>query len=79
MLPVEYCFLGIPGDPACSPLGSTVDTCSSRGFGRIFHIFYVAVNSNPEAFGLHSCGMEKRAQSMLLVAVFSQRGSHVGS
>ena len=31
------------------------------------HIFHVAVNSNPEAFGLHSCIMEKRAQSMLLV------------
>ena len=34
-----------------------------------FHIFYVAVNSNPEAFGFHSFRMEKRAQSMLLVAV----------
>ena len=34
-----------------------------------FSIFYVAVNSNPVAFGLHSCRMEKRAQSMLLVAV----------
>ena len=26
------------------------------------------MNSNPEAFALHSCRMEKRAQSMLLVA-----------
>ena len=33
------------------------------------HIFYVAVNSNPEAFGLHSRRLEKRAQSMLLVVV----------
>ena len=31
------------------------------------HFFHVAVNSNPEAFGLHSCRMEQRAQSMLLV------------
>ena len=46
------------GDPACSPLGSTVDTCSSSGFGRILHIFYVAVNSNPDAFRLHSRRME---------------------
>ena len=34
--------LDISADPACSPLGSAVDTCSSRGFGRNFHIFYVA-------------------------------------
>ena len=39
-----------------------------EGFGRKLHIFHVAVKSNPEAFGLHSCRMEKRAQSMLLVA-----------
>ena len=55
--------------PACTSLGSTVDTCSSRGLERIVHISHVAVNSNPEAFGLHSFRMEKRAQSMLLVAV----------
>ena len=36
-------------------LGSTVDTCSTGGFGRISLIFYVAVNSNPEASALHSC------------------------
>ena len=30
-------------------------------------IFYVAVNSNPEAFCLHSRRMEERAQSMLLL------------
>ena len=37
-------------------LGSTVDTCSAsvRGFGRISHIFYVATDSDPEAFLLHS-------------------------
>ena len=55
-------------------LGSTVGTFSTGGFGRISHFFYVAVNSNPEAFALHSCRMEKCAQSLLL-----QRGSHVGS
>ena len=49
-------------------LGSTVITCSSGGFGLIFHIFYVAVNSNSEAFVLHSRRMEKCAQPMLLVA-----------
>ena len=41
-------------------------------YGRLWknlHIFYVAVNSNPEAFCLHSRRMEKRAQSMLLVVV----------
>ena len=50
-------------------LGSTVDTCYSGGFRRIFHIFHVAVHSNPEASGLRSRRMEKRAQSMLLVVV----------
>ena len=37
-------------------LGSTVDTglVTVLGFGRISHIFYVAVDSNPEVFGLHS-------------------------
>ena len=40
-----------------------------RGLWKNLHIFYVAVNSNPEAFALHSCRMEKRAQSMLLVVV----------
>ena len=34
--PVEYSVLDFSGDPACTSLGSTVDTCSSRGFGRIF-------------------------------------------
>ena len=41
-------------------------------YGRLwtnFSIFYVAVNSNPEAFALHSCRMEKCAESVLLVAV----------
>ena len=33
------------------------------------YIFYVAVNSNPEAFSLHSDRMEKCAQLILLVAV----------
>ena len=37
--------------------------------GRFFHIFYVAVHSDPEAFRHHSRGMEKRAQSTLLVLV----------
>ena len=35
-------------------LGLTVGTCSTGCFGRISHIFYVAVNSNPEAVFLHS-------------------------
>ena len=39
-----------------------------RGLWKNLHIFYVAVNSNPEAFALHSCRTEKCAQSMLLVA-----------
>ena len=65
---MEYSVLDISGDPACTALGSLVDTCSTGGFGRIFHIF-VAVMSNPEAFCLHSRRMEKRAQSMLLVVV----------
>ena len=39
-----------------------------RGLWKNLHIFYVAVNSNPEPFALHSCRMEKCAQSMLLVA-----------
>ena len=43
---------------SCLLLGSTVDTCSSGGFGRILHIFNVAVNSFPEAFRLHSRRME---------------------
>ena len=68
VLPVEFSVLVFLGDPACNSLGSTVDTWSSRGFGQISTFFYVAVNSNPEAFGLHSCRMEKRTQSMLLVA-----------
>ena len=53
-------------------LGLTVDTYSAQYFGdygRTSHIFYVAVNSNPEVFALHSCRMEKCAQSMHLVAV----------
>ena len=40
-------------------------------YGRLwanFTFLCVAVNSNPEAFALHSCRMEKRAQLMLLVA-----------
>ena len=39
-----------------------------RALRNYLHIFYVAVNSNPEAFALHSCRMEKCAQLMLLVA-----------
>ena len=37
-------------------LGLTVDTVPATVlcFGRISHIFYVAVDSNPEVFGLHS-------------------------
>ena len=69
VLPVENSVLDISGDPACSPLGSTVDTCSSRGFGRIFHIFYVAVNSNPDAFHLHSRRMESVHSRVALSAV----------
>ena len=62
--------LDLSGDPACTSLGLTVDTCSSRGFGRIYSIFYVVVNSNPEAvLASIRSGMEKCAQSMLLVAV----------
>ena len=58
VLPVEYSALDFSGDPACTSLGSTVDTWSTAGFGRNFPIFYVAVNSNPEAFCLHSRGKE---------------------
>ena len=37
-------------------LRSTVDTvyASTLAFGRIAHIFYVAADSDPEAFFLHS-------------------------
>ena len=49
VLPVEYSVFGTR-----ALLGSTVDTCSTKGFGRISLIFYGAVNSNPEAFALHS-------------------------
>ena len=49
-------------------LGSTVDTCSTGGFGRNFHIFHVAVNSNPYVFPSFTQNRE-RAQSMLLVVV----------
>ena len=38
-----------------------------EGLWKNLHIFHVAVNSHPEAFGLLSCRMENRAQSMLLV------------
>ena len=34
------------------------------------------MNSNPKAFALHSCRMEKRAQSDASGCSFSQRGSH---
>ena len=30
VLPMEYSVLDFSGDPACTSLGSTVDTCSSR-------------------------------------------------
>ena len=49
----RICFLGTR-----ALLGSTVVTCSTGGFGRILHNFYVVVNSNPEAFCLHSRRME---------------------
>ena len=65
VLPVEHSVFDFSGTRAL--LGSTVDTCSSRIWKNLL-IFYVAVNSNPEAFALHSCRMEKRARSMLLVA-----------
>ena len=39
-----------------------------------FEGFYVAVNSNPEAFALHSCRMENCAQPMLLVAASLSAG-----
>ena len=58
VLPVGYNVLDVSGDSACSPLGSTMDTFSIGGFGRIFHIFHVAVNSNPEAFCFHSRRLE---------------------
>ena len=48
VLPVEYSVLDFSGDPSCTPLGSSVVTCSSRLWKNL-HIFYVAVNSNPEA------------------------------
>ena len=60
----EYSVLKFSGDPHLVRQSLLV----LRGLWRNLHIFYVAVNSNPEAFGLHSGGMEKRAQSMLLVA-----------
>ena len=53
VLPVEYNVLDFSGDPSRTSLGSTVVTCSSRALDEFQH-FYVAVNSNPEAFGLHS-------------------------
>ena len=49
VLPVEYAVFGTR-----AILGSTVDTCSTGGFRRISAFLYVAVNSNPEAFFLHS-------------------------
>ena len=35
VLPVEYSVLDFSGDPACTSLGSTVDTCYTGDFGRI--------------------------------------------
>ena len=46
----EYSEMDFSGDPACTSLGSTV-------YERLwtnFSIFYVAVSSDPETFGLHS-------------------------
>ena len=48
VLPVEYVVFGTR-----ALLGSTVDSCSTGGFGTNFSIFYVAVNSNSEAVLLH--------------------------
>ena len=45
--------IGFLGDPACTLLGSTVIHVL-RGLWQNLHIFYVSVNSNPEAFALHS-------------------------
>ena len=48
VLLVEYRRMVFFGTRAL--LGSTVVTCSTGGFGRISAFFFVAVNSNPEAF-----------------------------
>ena len=69
VLLVEYSVLDFSGDSVCSPLGSTVDTCSSGGFGRNFHIFYAALNSNPGSVSPSFTQNGERAQSMLLVVV----------
>ena len=49
VLPLEYVVFGTR-----ALLGSTVDTHSTGRLWTNFSIFYVAVNSNPEAFFLHS-------------------------
>ena len=63
---VEYSELDCSGDPACTSLGSTVDTCSSRGIGRIFlrcgELDSLGVSPSFTQNG-------ERAQSMLLVEV----------
>ena len=63
---VEYSVLDCSGDPACTSLGSTVDTCSSRGIGRIFlrcgELDSLGVSPSFTQNG-------ERAQSMLLVEV----------
>ena len=62
---------------SCVLLGSTVDTCSSRGSGRISHIFYVAANSNPEV--LLSLLLQNRQACPVDASGCSsaQRGSHL--
>ena len=59
-------------------LGSTVDTFSTGGFGRISHIFYVAADSDPEAFFLHFVLNGEICTVAASGCSFSQRASHVG-
>ena len=75
VLPVKYCVLDFWGSPSCCLVRQWIH--SSRGFGRNFHIFYVAVNSNPESFRLHSRRMERACTVDASVCSCSQRCSHL--
>ena len=50
-----------------------------RGLWKNLHIFNVAVNSNPEAFALHSAEWRCVHSRCFWLQLLSQRGSHVGS
>ena len=76
VLPVEYSD-GFFGTRAL--LGSTVDTRSTTARWWLwtnFSFFYVAVNSNPEGFVLHSVEWSS-VHSRCFWLQFLQRGSHV--